>query len=79
MLARMALDIFAIPSMSSEPERVFSGSKRTLGGDRGGMGPATLEATQCMKSWLRAGIYTQEELTAAMIQAPLGDDEVEEL
>ncbi len=79
MLARMALDIFAIPPVSSEPKGVFSGSKRALCGDRGRMNPETLEATQSIKSWLQAGIYTQEDLTAAVNQAISHADDIEEL
>ncbi len=30
LLAAMSLDIFSIPAMSSEPERVFSGAKNTI-------------------------------------------------
>jgi hypothetical protein len=43
------------------------------------MSQETLEATQCIKSWLRAGIYTQEDLTAVVNQAISHADDIEEL
>ncbi len=61
-LSRMAIDIFSIPAMSSEPERVFSGAKHTINEQRMSMKTDTLELLECMKSWFRLGIYTEQDL-----------------
>jgi hypothetical protein len=45
----MAIDILLIPAMSDEPERVFSGARRTVSWDRAQMGADTLEITECLK------------------------------
>jgi hAT family protein len=42
--------------MSDEPERVFSGARRTISWERGQMEPETLEMTECLKHWKRSGI-----------------------
>ena len=54
-LSRLALDIFAIPSMAANCERAFSGAKLTMTSQRQSMQPETLEPLQCMKNWLRHG------------------------
>lgn len=41
----MAIDILSIPAMSAEPERVFSGARRTI-----------IERGECMKNWVKSGI-----------------------
>ena len=66
-LTAMTLDIFAIPAMSAEPERVFSGAKHTLD-NRAVMSAATVEITECLKSFFRTGILTQEDLTKAIAE-----------
>ena len=48
--------------MSSEPERVFSGAKHTLSDQRHSLKSDTIEILECLKSWFRAGIFTDEEL-----------------
>jgi hypothetical protein len=55
-LSYMAIDILSIPAMSDEPERVFSGARRTILWERGQMEPETLEMTECLKHWKRSGI-----------------------
>ena len=52
----MAIDIFSIPAMSDEPERVFSGARRTITWDRAQLAPETIEKTECLKHWKRSGI-----------------------
>jgi hypothetical protein len=42
----MAIDILSIPAMSAEPERVFSGSRRTVSWDRAQLGAETLEPSR---------------------------------
>lgn len=41
-LSLMAIDILSIPAMSDEPERVFSGARRTIGWERSHLGPETI-------------------------------------
>lgn len=55
-LAQMAVDILSIPAMSAEPERVFSGVRRTISWDRCQLGSRTIERGECMKSWIKSGI-----------------------
>jgi len=63
-LSHMALDILSIPAMSAEPERVFSGARRTVSWERGQLEPKTLEMIECLKHWKRSGIlnvFTEPE------------------
>jgi hypothetical protein len=52
----MAFDVFSIPAMSSEVERVFSSSKRLITDDRNCLGSEVVEACETQKHWLKAGI-----------------------
>ena len=47
----MALDILAIPAMSSEIERVFSSSALLLTDRRNRLKEDIIEASECMRSW----------------------------
>ena len=58
-LSYMAIDILSIPAMSDEPERVFSGARRTVSWDRAQMGAETLERVECLKHWKRSGISNE--------------------
>ena len=55
-LSLIAIDILSIPAMSDEPERVFSGARRTVSWDKGQMMPETMEWRECLKHWKRSGI-----------------------
>ena len=55
----MALDILSIPAMSDEPERVFSGARRTISWEQMSLGEDTIEATECLKHWKRSGILNE--------------------
>ena len=50
-LSYMAIDILSIPAMSDEPERVFSGGRRTVSWERAQMGAENLERVECLKHW----------------------------
>jgi hypothetical protein len=52
----MAINILSIPAMSTDPERVFSGARRTISWDRMLLGADTIEKGECLKSWIRSGI-----------------------
>jgi len=55
-LYRMAIDILSIPPMSAEPERIFSGARRTISWQRMKLGPVNIERIECLKSWIRTGL-----------------------
>ncbi|XP_044716024.1 Ribonuclease H-like protein [Hirsutella rhossiliensis] len=42
-LSKMAIDILSIPAMSADPERTFSGARRTISWDRMLLGASTVE------------------------------------
>jgi hypothetical protein len=54
-LSIMALDILSIPAMSAEPERLFSGAKITITDRRNRLGIESIQAIECLKSWLSKG------------------------
>lgn len=54
-LHRMAIDILSIPPSSAEPERTFSGARRTQSWDRLRMTAKNLETLECIGNWLRNG------------------------
>jgi hypothetical protein len=56
-LANMAVDILSIPAMSDEPERIFSGGRRTVSWERMRLGEQTIQAAECLKSWVREGFF----------------------
>lgn len=54
-LSRMAIAILSISPESSEPERTFSGARRTCSWDRLRIKCTTIEKVECIGSWLREG------------------------
>ncbi|KAM5529351.1 transposase-like protein [Fusarium oxysporum f. sp. phaseoli] len=50
-LARMALDVLAVPSMSDECERLFSSAKVLLSDQRSRLKIDIIEASECLRSW----------------------------
>ncbi len=57
----MALDILSIPAMSADPERLFSGAKITVSDRRNRLGIYTLEALECLKSWLKISTFLDDD------------------
>ncbi|KAJ6437302.1 gamma-thionin family domain-containing protein [Purpureocillium lavendulum] len=55
-LYRLAVNIFSIPAMSAEAERVFSGARRTITWDRSRLSVKTIEQTECLKHWMKSGL-----------------------
>jgi hypothetical protein len=55
-LARLACNVLSIPAMSAEPERVFSGARRTISWERMRLGQETIEMVECLKHWQRSGL-----------------------
>lgn len=54
-LSRMAIAVLSIPAESSEPERTFSGARRTCSWDRLRLSCGTVEMIECIGNWLREG------------------------
>ena len=48
----MAIDILLIPAMSADLERLFSGAKITITDRRNRLGIKTIQALECLKSWM---------------------------
>jgi hypothetical protein len=59
-LSYMARNILSIPAMSYEPERVFSGARRTISWERAQLGVENIEKTECLKSWHRTQILNED-------------------
>jgi hypothetical protein len=57
----MALNILLIPAMSADPERLFSGAKITISDRRNRLGIYTIEALECLKSWLKIEAFEEED------------------
>ena len=64
LLSKMAIDIHSIPAMAAEPERVFSGAKHTISDQRNSLKSTTIELLECLKSWFRLGVFTEQDLHA---------------
>jgi hypothetical protein len=64
----MAIDIFSIPPMSDEPERVFSGARRTCTWDRAQLDVKTIENLEVLGNWVRNDL--------ANVEYVLGDDDI---
>ena len=54
-LCQMAIDLLSIPASSAEPERAFSGARRTVSWDRAKMTCESVEKVECIGNWLREG------------------------
>jgi hypothetical protein len=52
-LSKMALDLLSCPAMSAEVERLFSNCKITITDRRSALGIDSVEAIECLKSWMR--------------------------
>jgi hypothetical protein len=52
----MAIDILLILPINDEPERVFSGARRTVTWDRGQIEAEIIELRECLKHWKRSEI-----------------------
>jgi hypothetical protein len=52
-LSLWAIEVLSIPSMSDKPERVFSGSRRTVSWDKTALSAEMLEQLECGRDWKR--------------------------
>ena len=50
VLSKFALEVLSIPAMSDEPERVFSGERRTVSWERMSLSKDNIKRTACIKS-----------------------------
>jgi hypothetical protein len=57
----MALDILLIPTMSADPERLFSGAKIIILDRRNRLGIYIIKALECLKSWLKIKAFEEED------------------
>jgi hypothetical protein len=55
-LSAFALDLFGVPAMSAEPERIFSSTGRMVRPDRGCLKADIIGAAACLKQWDRNGV-----------------------
>ena len=52
----MAIDVFSIPVMSAEPERVFSLTGAMCSPQRNKLNAESIQVCQCLRSWHSAGV-----------------------
>lgn len=52
ILSLLADEIHSIPPISDEPERVFSGGRRTISWERSSLNAETIEVIECLHHWL---------------------------
>ena len=83
-LSRLARDIFSIPPMSDEPERIFSSTRRVISWDRTRLSDSAVENIACMKHWIANGHCERYiPLDIALeglneVQAGLDDEDIED-
>ena len=53
---RMAFDFISIPAMRAETDRVFSETKHDIDQKSNRLGPDIIEALECERRWMKAGI-----------------------
>jgi len=56
-LAQLARDVFSIPGMSAEVERLFSSAKLMIPPHRSTLEPILIEVGECIRSWVSAGVF----------------------
>jgi hypothetical protein len=57
-LQKMALDVFTIPAMSDEPERVFSSTGLMVRPHRSRLSQKIIAMSQCLRNWSRQDLVT---------------------
>ena len=69
LLSRMAIDILSILAMSLEVKRLFSAAENTISDKRLRLIASSIEAIECLKSWFRLNLFTQEDLNMTIEEA----------
>jgi hypothetical protein len=78
-LTQIALDIYSVPPMSDEPERVFSDTGNLLSPKRRTMNGEGVEQMTCLRRWHRSGIVTlNQRLFNAAVATAYQDDDFDE-
>jgi hypothetical protein len=77
-LSQMALDLYATPAMSDEPERVFSMAGNLLSPRRRTMKDTGVEQMLCLRSWQSSGIVKLDQSAFKHAVATAGDCIIEE-
>ena len=67
-LFKMFQDYGAVMATSASSERVFSAAKEMLGLKRCNLKPNSMEATVCLRSWLRSGLIVPQDLSFEVAQ-----------
>lgn len=70
-LSHMAIDLLSIPPSSAEPERTFSGARRTASWDRLRITCSSIELVECIGNWLRTGIITKQNGSRGLIDVDI--------
>lgn len=78
-LHSMAVTILSIPAESSEPERAFSGSRRTCSWDRLSLSCLNIQRIECIGSWIREGHIRLSKLNGMGLpmEEAVGDEDDE--
>jgi hypothetical protein len=58
-LLRMVRNLFTVPAMSDEPERIFLCAGEITTTHRGRLSARTIRKAQCIKGWIKTGIITK--------------------
>jgi hAT family C-terminal dimerisation region len=66
-LSQLALDLWAVPAMSADCERVFSGCKLIMTSQSQSMSIDTLEQRMCIKQWQRA-MFSEGDLLSDTLE-----------
>ena len=72
-LSRMARDYLATPATSACSERAFSNGRDLIGLDRHSLHSETMEACMCLKSWFKAGIMSQSDISREDVEIVLDE------
>jgi hypothetical protein len=77
-LSKIALDILSIPTISADPERLFSSAKITISDRRNRLGIYTVEALECLKSWLKIEVLINDDEEDGGLEGESIDDSRED-
>lgn len=79
-LSRMAITILSIPAESSEPERTFSGTRRTCSWDRLRLSCLNIQKIESIGNWIREGHIRPLHLNGmGLPMGPAVEGDVDEL
>jgi len=62
--------------MLSKLERIFSSIKHIINNERASLKANTMKALECVKHWMQAGIYTDEDLNVVMAAEVQEDEDI---